>query len=157
MRKVHQEKIDESILTFLYCRRFIEKQWGPTPKDTKWLYTANKTHVNRPQRLASLNITGAMRIAQTAPLETFLAIPSLQLFIQEEKAGLRLQRRGIWKSSFNEKSNMMILRSVHDVPLLAAPVDKILPKMVLKRKSSALVNDELQSTDHLQRRINVKT
>jgi ribonuclease HI len=87
------------------CRRLCGKNWGLKPKLTLWLYTRvirpmitygavawwSKTtqvscmrQLSSIQRLACINVTGAMRTAPTAALEALLNLTPLHLHIQGE-------------------------------------------------------------------------
>jgi ribonuclease HI len=106
--------IKKSQLALWTSRRVCKKTWGVTPKIALWMYTAitrpiityaaivwwrncDKSNVRnkltRLQRLACLNITGAMSTTPTAALEVLLNLAPLHIKIEEEAkmAALRLK------------------------------------------------------------------
>lgn len=91
--------------TLILARRIQGKTWGLKPKMMHWLYTVvvrpmityaslvwwTKTQqhsaiaeLSKVQRLACLAITGAMKTAPTAAIETLLNIPPLHIIIMAE-------------------------------------------------------------------------
>jgi hypothetical protein len=105
---------------FWTCRGTFGKTWGLKLKAIYWIYTAVVRHIvtyaatiwwprvklktsqaelSKPQRMAYLGITGAMRKTPTAAIEVLLGLPPLHLQVDAEaKAGnYRLRCNDQWK------------------------------------------------------------
>jgi hypothetical protein len=85
---------------FWTCKGTFRKTWGLIPRVVPWLYTmvlrptityaatvwwprmkykTSRAKLSKPQRLACLGITGAMKRAPTAAVEVLLGLPPLHL------------------------------------------------------------------------------
>jgi hypothetical protein len=105
-RKKHLDKaINKAYKAFWTCRGTFGKTWGLKPKVVYWIYTVvvrpiityaatiwwprvklktSQAELSKPQMMACLGITGAMRIAPTAAMEVLLGLPPLHLQVEAE-------------------------------------------------------------------------
>lgn len=113
-RKHIEYKVNKCLRIFWSCRTAIGRSWGLSPKCIRWLYTAivrptlaygsfvwwqgtktasTRMKLNHLQRVACLNMTGAMSTTPQAALDVLLQLPRLEDFIEAEamKTAYRLQ------------------------------------------------------------------
>ena len=151
-----EDKCKKATIALWQCRRALSQTWGVSPKIAHWLYTAVvrpilvygaivwwprvnvgyvRVQLGRVQRLACLNITGAMRTTPTAAMEILLELPPLQHFVLGEALAsfLRIRRSGNWfgASDIGHMGIRSLMES--DMPILSAPTDHITARYYFRR------------------------
>ncbi|XP_048511339.1 uncharacterized protein LOC125500980 [Athalia rosae] len=126
----------EATATFWACRRMIGQTWGLRPRTLKWIYTAillpqitfaaviwwpatgrvnNRKALERVYRLATLGITGAMRITPTLAMGALLNLTPPHIAVETEiwRTALRLRFSGLWRGS--GRGHTSILRLMEEL------------------------------------------
>ena len=142
------ERCHKAVTCLSQCRRIVGPRWGATPRVMMWIYTAvvrpmlsyaasvwwprvnvgvaraMLTHV---QRVACLSITGALRTAPTAALETLLDLSPLDLHILGEATvtAVRLHQAGKWRRLIDARHTLIRDRALVDLPVLSSPSDRV--------------------------------
>lgn len=153
-----QERIKKSLNAFYACNSMIGKTWGINPKMVLWLYktvvipiltygslvwweAVRKKHLciklSKIQRLASLNMTGALRTTPTAALEAILNLTPLDLVVKARavNSALRLCCQGL--TPRNAFGHMSILKEF-DVPDTTS-FDYMIPRVCLEVPFETLI------------------
>jgi len=111
--------IEKCTKSFWACKSMVGKNWGLSPKMTRWIYTQViiprltygcvvwwhratitnfKTKLSKLQRMAELCIAGTARTTPTAALDAALLLPPLEIVVEARARGAatRLASCGAW-------------------------------------------------------------
>lgn len=152
----HLETISKKAVKLVWAsKQLLGKSWGLSPKMSMWIYkqmilpgilygsviwwekTTKKTaqqKLSKIQRLACLNITGAMCSTPTASLEVILNLNPLHLTIQGEAMKQAIELHKLFKfKEGDHRGHLRILNEARSIKDMAMCSDQINPVIELKR------------------------
>ena len=162
--KPQLERILKKALTATWiCRRLLGRTWGLKPKMIFWSYitvirpivtyasivwwtktneTTAQALLTKIQRLACLNITGAMSTCPTAAMEALLGLLPLHLHVQKEAAlcALRLSRTFNFKPG-NLVGHLSILKNKTFEEMASIPTDFMPMKYNFEQSFAVVIPD----------------
>lgn len=158
-----EQKIDKCTKIFWCCKKAIGKNWGLTPKNILWIYTAivrpllaygsfiwwggaitaiNKKKLNTLQRLACLSITGAMRSTPQDTMDALLMLPKLDDFISVEAQNASIRVLKLWSQKINsvkDGHSSILLKVLEQNKIFAAKFDHINVKFNFNKTFKTIV------------------
>lgn len=142
-------------------KQLLGKTWGLSPKMSLWIYkqmvlpsilygsviwwqkttqTTAQNKLSKTQRLACLNITGAMRTTPTAALEVILNLDPLHLAIQGEAFKQAIELHKLFKFKEGDHTgHLEILNKANHIKEMTLCSDQIEPVLELKRNYTVLI------------------